>query len=108
NTGRFGTQAKNNTARKKSSDPRGKSFPQRRHLSSQGIAIPDQKVEFMGQQGLLSLSPAAGPPPKAAPAQPLLAQPKPLAVIVEDFDGRGPLIAENKHHPRKRIGLQDF
>jgi len=31
-----------------------------------------------------------------------------LAVIGEDFDGGGPLIAENKHHPGEGIGMKDF
>src|SRR4030042_2101973 len=106
--GGFGTQEENSASIKKSSDHCGKPFPQRRHLSSQGIAIPDQEIELMGQQNLLALLPAAGPPPKTAPGQPLLAKPKPLTVIGEDFYGRGPLIAKDKHHPRERIGLKDF
>ena len=80
--GGFGTQGEKEPGRKKSSDRGGKPFPQRSHLPCQGIAIPEQKGKLMGQQSLLSLPPAAGPPAKAALAQSLLAEPKPLAVIL--------------------------
>src|SRR5512139_3772367 len=106
--GGFGTQEKKSRAGKKSSDHGGKPFPQRRHLPCQGIAIPEQKGKLMGQQSPLPLSPAAGPPAKAALAQPLLTKPEPLAVIGEDFDGGGPLVSENKHDPREGIGFQDL
>lgn len=79
-----------------SSDRTGKPSPQRRYLPSLGIAVPDQELQLMGPQRSLSPDPFAWPPPKAAPAQPLLAKPEPLAVIHEELNGCGPFVTKNK------------
>ena len=81
-------------------------FPQRRYLASARIAIPDQKLQLMGHQRFLFTDPIGGPPPKTAPAQPLLTQPEPLAVIHQELNRRRPFVTKNKQRPRERIRLR--
>jgi len=49
----------------------------------------------------------AGPPPETSLAQPLLTEPKPLRIIYEELDGRGPFVTKNKQSPREGICLQE-
>ena len=60
----------------------------------------------MGHQNLQLPNLIAWPPPKTAPAQPLLAEPKPLAIIDEDLDRRASFVTKNKQLSRERIRLQ--
>jgi len=48
------------------------------------------------------------PPLKPARGQAFLAQPEPLTIIHEHFDGRGPLITKNKNVTGKWIGRQNL
>ena len=50
----------------------------------------------------------ARPPGKPAFGKPFLAQPEPLAIIYEHFNGVGPFIAKDEHMTRKRIGSQNL
>jgi hypothetical protein len=48
------------------SNHRRKPFPQRRHLPSVRIAVPDQKLQLMNHQSLQLPDPIAGPPPETS------------------------------------------
>ena len=62
----------------------------------------------MGHQNLQLPNLIAWPPPKPPPAQPLLAEPKSLAVIDQDLDRRASFVTKYKQQSRERIRLQHF
>jgi hypothetical protein len=85
-----------------------KTFPQGRYLSSVRIAVPNQKLQLMSHQRFLPPDTISWPPPKTAPAQPLLTKPEPLAIIHKELDGRGSFVTKNKKTTREGIRLQDL
>jgi len=90
------------------SHPAREFFPQRRYLSPDRIAVPDQKLKLMSHQNLQLPNLIAWPPPKPTPAQSLLAEPKSLAVIDEDLDRRTSFVTKYKQQSRERVCLQHF
>lgn len=51
---------------------------------------------------------AVGPPGEPPLGKPFVAKPKPLTVIDQDLQCRGPTVAEDKHPAAQRIVLQRF
>jgi hypothetical protein len=73
-----------------------------------GIAVPQQKLQFVDGQYADTIRTFIRPPLKRPLGQTLLAKPESLAIIHERLDCRRSVIPKHKHAARKRVRSQNM
>jgi hypothetical protein len=82
--------------------------PRRFDLRVRGIAIPEKQLEFVHGALGNALLIVAGPPAEFPRGQPLLAEPKSLAVVREESHGGSATVPEAEHGTSQGVGAKDF
>jgi len=82
---------------------RGDPSPQRGGVRLSGIAIPQQQVQLVRVQAQRGASTGGGPAGETTLGEALVADPEPLTVVGQAFDGVPAARAEHEQRARKRV-----